>query len=87
MLKPMEDQIIEYAGVRLRYPGRRERRRLRRRANLTQAQVAAAIGVSRIALAKYERGDRIPRNPKVLTRYVRFLERLADLDRGDDHRS
>jgi HTH-type transcriptional regulator/antitoxin MqsA len=53
-------------------------RLIRQQSALSQADVAAAIGVSRQAVARYEAGDRTPR-ADTGERYLELLDRL----RGD----
>lgn len=48
---------------------------LRKRAGLSQQEVAALVGVKRSAVARWERGTRVPR-ASVLERYVALLARL-----------
>jgi transcriptional regulator with XRE-family HTH domain len=50
---------------------------LRVAAELSQAEVAAAIGVTPTAVQKWESGRRMPRG-QVAVRYARFLVQLAD---------
>jgi transcriptional regulator with XRE-family HTH domain len=55
-------------------------RLLRRRAGLTQAELAAAVRVTRPTLSRWESGIRKPRG-SALARYQAALERLAAIDR------
>lgn len=50
--------------------------RIRRDARLSRAEVAAAVGVSREAVQKWELGDRTPRGAAAI-RYAHLLDRLA----------
>ncbi len=50
---------------------------LRRRAGLSQQDVAGLVGVKRSAVARWERGTRTPR-ATALERYVQLLERLEN---------
>jgi DNA-binding transcriptional regulator YiaG len=52
------------------------RRRIRERAGLTQLDLAAALGVSRPAVSRWEAGQREPRGELGL-RYVEILDRLS----------
>lgn len=49
---------------------------LRLRSGLTQAEVAAALGVDRSAVSRWEAGARIPRG-RALDRYKQLLDRLT----------
>ncbi|MFF2101751.1 helix-turn-helix domain-containing protein [Streptomyces sp. NPDC058202] len=57
-------------------PGPAERARLRLAGNLTQAEVADALGVHRVQVARWETGRAEPRQPHRQT-YARFLNALA----------
>lgn len=57
------------------------RRLLREQAGLSQAEVAAVIGVGRPSVTRYESGERSPRGPGRLA-YIDLLERLAQ-ENGD----
>ncbi|WUO18016.1 helix-turn-helix domain-containing protein (plasmid) [Streptomyces sp. NBC_00289] len=57
-------------------PGPAERARLRVAANLTQAEVADALGVHRVQVVRWETGRAEPRQPHRQT-YARFLDALA----------
>jgi transcriptional regulator with XRE-family HTH domain len=56
------------------------RRALRESAGLSAAELATEIGVTRQAVANWERGLRTPRG-KNLVDYVSVLEQLATIDR------
>jgi transcriptional regulator with XRE-family HTH domain len=62
--------------ARRRLPGPAARRQLRERAGLSQQDVAAALGVTREAVAQWESGRRSPR-PTTAVEYVTLLDRLA----------
>ncbi|WP_329595912.1 helix-turn-helix domain-containing protein (plasmid) [Streptomyces sp. NBC_01362] len=53
------------------------RGQLRRAAGLTQQDVAEAIGVKRLAVARWELGETYPRRPHRAA-YLHFLRRLAE---------
>lgn len=57
-------------------------RLIRRRAGLTQAQLANAIGVSRPVLARWETGARTPKGAN-RSRYLLALTHLSNFDRSD----
>lgn len=58
-----------------RLPRPRDARRQRERAGLTQAQLAAYLGVSRPTVTRWELGDRSPRG-ELRTAYKRALDEL-----------
>jgi DNA-binding transcriptional regulator YiaG len=60
--------------VRLLVP--REARRIRKSAGVTQARLAAELGITRVSVYRYEAGDRSPRGDR-RTAYARLL---ADLE-------
>jgi len=51
-------------------------RRIRQAAGLSQAEVAAVLGVAQTTVASWETGRRVPRGPAAV-RYGRLLEELA----------
>ncbi|MGW6262561.1 helix-turn-helix transcriptional regulator [Streptomyces sp. NPDC055085] len=57
-------------------PAPAERARLRLAGNLTQAEVAEALGVHRVQVARWETGRAEPRQPHRQT-YARLLSGLA----------
>jgi DNA-binding transcriptional regulator YiaG len=70
------DVAIERVRVRRRLPPPSARQLLRRRAGLSQNEIAAALGVTREAVALWEAGRRTPR-PATASAYLAILERLA----------
>lgn len=58
------------------------RRALRQAAGVTQAEIAAEVGVSRAAVCRWESGKRTPRGGPART-YARLLRTLAGLTGGD----
>ena len=60
-------------------PGPRDRRRIRKRARVSQAEVARVVGVSRAAVTRWESGDRDPSGLHLST-YAQVLEELSDDD-------
>ncbi|MFI1568343.1 helix-turn-helix transcriptional regulator [Streptomyces sp. NPDC020490] len=58
-------------------PPPRVRQQLRLAAGLTQQEVADAVGVKRLAVARWELGEASPRRPHRAT-YVHLLKRLAE---------
>nr|WP_221374436.1 helix-turn-helix transcriptional regulator [Actinoplanes polyasparticus] len=59
-----------------RLPPPAERRSIRRRAGASLEQVAAAIGVQKMTVSRWERGTREPW-PRHLAAYICLLEALA----------
>jgi transcriptional regulator with XRE-family HTH domain len=57
-------------------PEPRLRRELRENAHLSQAELAAAFGVTRSAVCRWEAGTRRPR-ARLLEAYLELLDRLA----------
>jgi transcriptional regulator with XRE-family HTH domain len=68
---------IDRARRRRGFPSPAERRLLRLRAGLTQADVAVSLGTTTAAVSRYESGDREPRGA-ILDAYLTVLERLAN---------
>jgi HTH-type transcriptional regulator / antitoxin MqsA len=54
-----------------------EIRRIRKNLKLTQAQLAEAFGVGKVAFSRYERGETRP--PAPIVKLLRILERHPDL--------
>ncbi len=61
---------------RRRLPEPTMRRYLRERAGLTQDDIGAALGVSRVAVTRWELGQRTPRG-NLLDRYIELLDAIA----------
>lgn len=61
-------------------PNVRRRRSLRRKAGITQQQVADAIGVTREAVSRWESGVRSPREPH-RSAYLVLLHELEGIGR------
>ena len=86
------EAAIERGRRKRSLPSPEERRRIREVAGLTQADLAAVIGVDRAEISRWESGERSPRVGKNLERYLNALSRLsrevyggdaaADLSRG-----
>lgn len=69
--------------IREHLPDPTERKSIRIRAGLSQADIARALDVSRQSIARWETGERHPSNENV-ARYVAVLRRLAaDLEQED----
>ena len=78
MATPIE-QLIADANRRRALPSPPVRRLLREEAGLTQKEIAAAIGVARPAVTRYESGTRAPRG-ETRSAYIELLERLVSGD-------
>ncbi len=70
------EALVQVSRTRRRLPEPALRRLLRERARLSQAEVAAAAGVDRATVSRWESGEREPRG-ELLARYVAILDRLA----------
>ncbi|MFJ2094680.1 helix-turn-helix transcriptional regulator [Streptomyces sp. NPDC087901] len=73
---PAPDPVDDLLAQAVRLPEPAVRARLRQAASLTQAEVAAAVGVHRIQVVRWESGQAEPRNPQRRA-YGRLLERIA----------
>jgi DNA-binding transcriptional regulator YiaG len=67
---------LALARARRRFPSPEARQLLRRRAQLSQRDVATALGVTRECVAQWESGRREPRAEN-LQKYLELLDRLA----------
>lgn len=56
-------------------------REVRVAARLSQADVAAAVGVDQTAIANWEAGRKKPRRGEAAIRYAELLRKLADITR------
>ncbi|MFJ9420288.1 helix-turn-helix domain-containing protein [Streptomyces sp. NPDC101227] len=72
------EALLEEARLTAAMPEPAERRRLREAADLSRAQVAAAVGVGRQTVANWEDGTSTPQPPG-RAKYLRLLEGLARL--------
>lgn len=70
-------KIADQVRLRRRLPPPHMRRAIRLAAGLSAAEVAAAMGVTRQAVAAWERGRRTPRGP-LLSAYIEVLEAMTD---------
>ena len=69
------DDVIMKARARRSIPAPVTRRLLREQAGLTQHDIAAALGVTRAAVSRWELGERNPRGD-ALDAYIVLLDRL-----------
>lgn len=75
------ERALEQVRRRRGLPSPVERRLLRLRTGLSQAAVAASIGVTTAAISRYESGQREPRL-EILERYASVLSRLSGEEAG-----
>ncbi|WP_405658038.1 helix-turn-helix transcriptional regulator [Streptomyces sp. NBC_01166] len=72
------EALLEEARLNASIPAPAERQRLREAANLSRAQVAAAVGVGRTTVANWETGHSDPTPPGRLP-YLKLLKGLAEI--------
>ncbi|WP_329212245.1 helix-turn-helix transcriptional regulator [Streptomyces sp. NBC_01708] len=72
------EALLEEARLNASIPPPAERQRLREAANLSRAQVAAAVGVGRTTVANWETGHSDPTPPGRLP-YLKLLKGLAEI--------
>lgn len=77
VLSSYRDILLATAATFRRLPDRRERVLIRKAAGISQRSMAAALGVSTMTLARWEKGQR----PRVdnATAYLELLEQLEQL--------
>jgi DNA-binding transcriptional regulator YiaG len=73
------DDIVELARLKRQLPDPPVRRGIREAANLSQIDMARGLGVTATSVSRYEGGQREPRDPAVLRRYVAMLQQLMKL--------
>jgi DNA-binding transcriptional regulator YiaG len=71
------DAALDRSRQRRRLPPPAARRSIRDLAGLVLGDIAQELGVSIAAVSRWETGDRYPRDPALLERYLALLERLA----------
>jgi HTH-type transcriptional regulator/antitoxin MqsA len=69
--------IVNKARLRRKLPVPGQRRLLREVAGVSQEEVGRAVGVTRAAVSRWEGGQRHPRDPRILSRYIEVLRALA----------
>lgn len=72
------EALLEQLRSQRQLPPGPERRRIREAAGVSLRQLAAAIGVSAMAIVRWEQGA-TPRDPAHLRAYGRLLDELARL--------
>jgi DNA-binding transcriptional regulator YiaG len=70
-------ELLERARLASRLPAPRDRRRIRETAGASQRELASALGVSVMALNRWERGLTKPRGAHAAA-YASVLEQLED---------
>jgi transcriptional regulator with XRE-family HTH domain len=70
------DEVLALAKLRRQLPPPSVRRSIREAAELSQLDVARGLGVTPTSVSRYEAGQREPRDPVLLARYVELLRRL-----------
>jgi transcriptional regulator with XRE-family HTH domain len=73
-----ERELLARVRSRQRLPLSEERRRIRERAGVSLRELARAIGVSHVAIARWEAGAE-PANPEHVAAYGRILAELRRL--------
>jgi Ser/Thr protein kinase RdoA (MazF antagonist) len=73
-----ERRLLDRVRSRQRLPLSAERRLIRERAGVSLRELAAAIGVSHVAITRWEDGAQ-PRNPEHVAAYGRILAELRRL--------
>jgi transcriptional regulator with XRE-family HTH domain len=71
------NELLERVRTTPRLPAPRDRRRIREAAHISQRDVAAALGVSVMAINRWERGLTRPRRTHAAA-YLSLLEQLED---------
>ncbi len=71
--------LIKETRALRQLPSPEERRNIRLEAGISQQELAAALGASRVTLSRWETGTRRPRGEMAI-RYARALERLIKLN-------
>ena len=72
----MLDAALRLTRLRRQLPRPEELRRRRRAAGISLAALGEEIGVTGVTILNWETGRRMPRDPEVLARYLKILERL-----------
>jgi len=71
------DAVLQLSRERRQLPPPQDRRLIRERAKLTQAEVASAVGVKPPSICRWEKGERMPTGPR-LRAYAALLKLLTD---------
>jgi DNA-binding XRE family transcriptional regulator len=67
-------RVIHQRRIRSCLPPPSKRRRIRERAGVSQEELAQVLGVSKVAISRWETGTRTPRATELCERYARALE-------------
>ena len=78
-----EQELLARVRSRRRLPPPDERRTIRRGAGVSLRELAAAIGVSHVAITRWEAGAE-PADPRHLMAYARILDELRRLYPPED---
>lgn len=79
MVVSISEKVRAELDFRRNLPEPDERRALRIRSGLTQQFIADIVGVSRPAIAQWEKGSRTtPRDPRAFRRYLEVLQALRE---------
>jgi predicted transcriptional regulator len=81
MIENRQRELLERVRSRKALPVPAERRRIRERAGVSLRELGAAIGVSHVAITRWEAGAE-PADPRHLASYRRLLEELGRLPNG-----
>jgi len=73
------DALLKMSGYRRAFPSVEQRRSIRLRACLTQAEIAQGLGVAPTTVCRWERGERSPRG-RAGDAYVALLHCLGAED-------
>ena len=69
--------LIDEINTKRRAPSPALAREIRRAAGISQARLAAELGVSTVTVCRWEGGSRRPRGPMLLA-YVTLLEQIRE---------
>jgi HTH-type transcriptional regulator/antitoxin MqsA len=70
------DEVLELARLKRQLPPPSVRKGIREAAGLSQPDVARGLGVTATSVSRYETGEREPRDPALLARYIALLRHL-----------
>jgi DNA-binding transcriptional regulator YiaG len=72
------DELLARVRSRRKLPPAQERKLIREQANVSLRELAAAVGVSQMAIVRWEEGAR-PADPAHVAAYGRLLDKLRRL--------
>jgi len=79
MATATRDELFQLGRAYLSLPGTTERRAIRERVGLSQADLAGVLGVTAPALSRWESGERVP-SRRLLLGYAELLAHLSALN-------